>query len=905
MKKTIVVLFVLLFVSTIDAYNVQIIGKKGSYSQININNTIGYTADNVLSSNYVLASDKIVYFSTNGNTTIRVFLSSPLLSKDVKIGLVTKKTPITIHDISINSSQFHLITPVTTQNFVYPTKFLLSDKITIVDLNISFDSSKITTFEEFDIILLNASNIELIRLDPFLSGYSYRYPITIQSMPSLENYIFRLDLNAEVLSDKNLFFWSNTLVNGNDVKFTLSDGTTQIKYNKLFWNEDLNARFDVNVGPVTVGSNIIYMYFGKTSDTNQTDGNVTFELYDTFEDGDYTGKPTWTVSGGTCSAATAAKYDGSYGFQLNSSADIRSTIENVPRKFWFYVYSGTSGLKFVEIRNTDASLVFDCRITNPNFACSNTTLGHDNVYTSIINNTWYKIMYEYKPGEVFYTVKLYTTDTNLLATAVKMTYTSTGFIPAKVRLYSDSGVTTYMDNIVYSDSNKYTFSLGALEYSNYPPDINLTTMLLGSVFVAGGSNYQIDFNVSDVDNNSLLVDMNYTTTHTIDTGLSIFTDKNTLDLNCDGNDFTVATKCSYLWTVPELNGNYYINVHIRDDFNIPDSNVTNYYLIIDSTTPILSNPYPLLPSNTYDASLVFNVEYTETNPYLCYAKVYKNGVWLADDNSTILSGKCNYVYNTTVNGDVVLVQFRLYDRVGYYTDLNTSAYTFYNASPTFTALNITPAIFSTTTTITTTITIIDENRNVLNVTGYWQKSSDTVTYTSFVEAVIVYASTDGNSYTYSVNTPVIADFVTGNVMRLRVTVSDGFNAEVTQNSNVITYSETVGTIVVVNPVVSASHSALEPTGSGKDVGVGDWISGSMGLLVGLGTAALVFFLIMKLDIWPIREVLILIFLFLGGNFLGAFGQLMNVPILKSLNGFMLGMALLVFWTMTWLLNKNN
>ena len=140
----------------------------------------------------------------------------------------------------------------------------------------------------------------------WLTGYAYRKKTTITGQTGAgTNYQIKLQIGNVSGGDFNLS--GHALNFPNDIRFTNSDGFTQLYY----WIENIAT------APITVwikvtadlGTNVdIYCYYGKTSDTAASDGTNTFQFFDDFADNKYTGRtnpsyPTWSVITGTWSAS--------------------------------------------------------------------------------------------------------------------------------------------------------------------------------------------------------------------------------------------------------------------------------------------------------------------------------------------------------------------------------------------------------------------------------------------------------------------------------------------------------------------------------------------------------------------------------------------------------------------------
>lgn len=460
--------------------------------------------------------------------------------------------------------------------------------------------------------------------------------------------------------------------------------------------------------------------------------------------------------------------------------------------------------------------------------------------------------------------------------------------------------------------NEPTIVLGAEEENVLDPDTNVTQPNVLGVMLAGGSSYTIKFNVQDGDSNTLLVDLNYSQSTTQGDGVEIINDMNTTgaSITCVDSDFIDVTSCEYIWTVVGIDGNRFITILVEDERGVTAYDASDYNILIDNTIPVLSDP---LPSSDFDINWATNIDanvaYSETNPFYCTVIPSVNDINSADENASLSGGRCDYTYTGTLDcDDEIEFYFVMYDITEQPSAILQTATMDYNCgvidfAPEIITLTISPYVILSTSTLTINLDINDNDYGLLTNTGYWQRSTDSINFVTFENAVVVYSSSVGTLHTYAVGQPTlsISPLAEGDFLRLRVTTDDGVNATDTVNSNIISYSEDITAIVNVSPTTDLN--AIDPSRSETDVDINDLISMFSGLLFGLGSSALVFYLIMKIDIHPIKEILILIFLFTMGNFIGAFGTLMNIPILNNVTGFMLGMFLLVFWVGMWLLNS--
>jgi uncharacterized repeat protein (TIGR01451 family) len=109
----------------------------------------------------------------------------------------------------------------------------------------------------------------------FDAAWHYRRPVKITSAASLPYYqvLIKLDINN--------FDFSRADENGADIRFTHSDGTTELKYWREVWDSaDHLAYVWVRVPSVANGETTIYIYYGNEAATSASDGNATFDGFD-------------------------------------------------------------------------------------------------------------------------------------------------------------------------------------------------------------------------------------------------------------------------------------------------------------------------------------------------------------------------------------------------------------------------------------------------------------------------------------------------------------------------------------------------------------------------------------------------------------------------------------------------
>ena len=116
-----------------------------------------------------------------------------------------------------------------------------------------------------------------------------------------------------------------------------------------------------------------------------------------------------------------------------------------------------------------------------------------------------------------------------------------------------------------------------LIFSSIVPNVPITEIVHpngGEIFDSTTvTNIDINFTVQDDDNNSLLVDLNFSTTSTQGTGTVIINDTNTdsATITCDDSDFSDVTNCTFDWDITAVpDGVFFILNKVIDSDNNSD-----------------------------------------------------------------------------------------------------------------------------------------------------------------------------------------------------------------------------------------------------------------------------------------------------------------------------------------------
>ena len=110
------------------------------------------------------------------------------------------------------------------------------------------------------------------------ADWSFRRPVSIPNSGStvLTDYQVKITLNST-------FDFANTNNNGNDIRITLEDGTTEIPFWIEEWNAGSSATIWARVPTIPTSGTAIYLYYGNANAIAASNGNTTFRFFDDFE----------------------------------------------------------------------------------------------------------------------------------------------------------------------------------------------------------------------------------------------------------------------------------------------------------------------------------------------------------------------------------------------------------------------------------------------------------------------------------------------------------------------------------------------------------------------------------------------------------------------------------------------
>jgi len=684
-------------------------------------NITAYTQKNILNSNYFIGTDKYFYGSSSGEIDLNIYLISSNMPANYKIGIKTRGKNITLK--KINTGQ-KIVSPILiiTKDYIYPNSFVLDEKLKTITLTLDFNREEIGVMEELDIILYDDKNNIVQVLDPFLSGYGNRQQGTIDTVS--------LALSGDVTNDHMILihldnandFWVNDACgDGTGITFTQSDETTELDFNVIglfdFVGNDANIALEFTPTFTSASNPTFYFYYngscvdnsegtgaypanqianwhmeetaGTTSDDATTNNvDLTHTNTPTLTAGGQIGKGTSYASGSSEKSVNTTFLDAGYSdmsFSIwikpsgaqTAFAGVISKINVNPQDEPIRLrYNATTGIDFL-VRAASTTII------------TTTT-------SNMESNAWYHIVGSRSSGgaqAIYVNGVLEDSDSGggavgagtdedfrLAEGATDVVYYD-GLID-EVAFYNVA-LTANDVSIIYASQTNTLLSFGADETSVATPDFNIVAPSATGIMIKGGMVYEVSFDVQDADSNNLLIDLNYSTSSSQGTGTEIINDSNTLSgsISCVDNDFSNSTNCTYSWTTPAADGNFFMLGLASDgtntDFDAGDNN-----FMIDS---IPSAYLEILPDVNFTKTaypLDFNATISDSGSgnFRCIAKVYFNGVYQAglDQNISATTGFCNRSITSGVPSDTnVSVGFQSVDVVGNVGDENKSFHILY------------------------------------------------------------------------------------------------------------------------------------------------------------------------------------------------------------------------------------
>lgn len=691
----------LLFPIIAQAVEFEKVSKIEGFEKILIDGSIiAYTQSSILNASQLLATDKIFYGSSSGTVKIIVYLSDQDINSGIrkyKIGLETHGLLVKITKIRVdNEAELEFINPKEGTSFIFNTVLDVSKELHKVEFTVTFDPELAGFFKKFDVVLYDRFGNELLRDDPFLSGFDQRQAINIGSTHSaiVEDYthIVRLvDLSTLNCADNNSMAVAYQAPSPTEIDIVL-EGTCGVSTDaNIFFREQ--TLIPANTGLVASDTNGYFIYSRNTSRANPLrDCNNVFTFCDDFEDGTITG---WNnISGTPFVATTAQAIEGIFSMSGGGNAshylDQTMNIDTNAEGWFRFTANGTaSGAIHGVSTNNGANFELNWRIDEGN--SNKFRLFNGSTFTTCIGvnpditvDAWFRWKFHLTASGT-YDAYLFDDQGTLLCNHVGVsTDTADEFF---VLADTDSG-TSFMDffKLIQGIDVHPEYTIGTLEIFNATPDININIPNLTGIQIKGGDVFIIDFNISDIDNNSLLIDLNYSSTQSQGTGTVIINDVNTdsATITCADSDFINSTNCTFSWTTPTLDANFFILAVASDGESVDAFDASDFNFMIDSTAPTFLT---ILPDVNFTKT-AFNLDFNATiddgvgsGNFRCITRVFFDGVLQGglDLNVDGSTGTCIRSISSGVPNDTnVSVGFSSVDNVGNVSDENVSQLIFFS-----------------------------------------------------------------------------------------------------------------------------------------------------------------------------------------------------------------------------------
>lgn len=130
----------------------------------------------------------------------------------------------------------------------------------------------------FIVLFLSLLTNQFLVAQDWLTGWTYRKLITVTNNEGSElvGYQSRVSLDGS-------FPWGHVKSDGSDIRFTMSDGTSDIAFWIESWTYNSSATIWVKIPSIPVSGTAVYLYYDNSSATSAANGNTTFEFFDDFE----------------------------------------------------------------------------------------------------------------------------------------------------------------------------------------------------------------------------------------------------------------------------------------------------------------------------------------------------------------------------------------------------------------------------------------------------------------------------------------------------------------------------------------------------------------------------------------------------------------------------------------------
>ena len=405
----------------------------------------------------------------------------------------------------------------------------------------------------------------------FDNDFKFKQEFTVQSPSSATQYEFLLDLNSTTIGQH---FLDNVKDDFSDLRIVDSTETFALDY----WivsgsiTPDTNGHvwFDSNV---VSGDNTFFVYYGNVSAVSLSDFNSVFDLYDDFSDGNFLSDPVWGVKVGSWEVDSRDRLGGTFfaGNVIDSNFTTpKELVRNSALASVNYNHTdlGGSSNVFFWISSTAPTCTGasseSVKITSAGNISIENGAGFNALDTENLEIDQDIDVVIYKDeADRFYAV---IGDLNFYGASASATNLRPSYESVCVNENTGSNPATSFDNFFFSQAtlvDTNTLLSGV-------PQANFTTLVTSP---NGGESFDktlfqttipINFQVFNTSSNSLLIDINFSTSSTQGTGVPIITDVNTdsATIVCDDADFSDITNCSFTWDASSVAvNNYFILIN--------------------------------------------------------------------------------------------------------------------------------------------------------------------------------------------------------------------------------------------------------------------------------------------------------------------------------------------------------
>ena len=271
-------------------------------------------------------------------------------------------------------------------------------------------------------------------------------------------------------------------------------------------------------------------------------------------------------------------------------------------------------------------------------------------------------------------------------------------------LNSDNRTTNFWVAVCDS-TNCSTISSTDYFYVNHVPNITIIQPNGGETINQTQGNYDIQFNVSDADNEPLMANIYYGTTQGSTT--NIINASLNLTTSCTDSDSDVSTtnNCVYSWNSSGVYGSYFLTIIVNDSYTTNSDSSDSQFDVIS----LIDDENPQIPEQWIESATIYSGR--ETQIYANITDDNLNYVWFEIDTAsisdTIMTNTTALTYNASFTApEIGTYNFKVYanDTIG---NLNNSMpwQEFTVTKPSATAQNI---LAPSTSTPYTTIRISAE-----------------------------------------------------------------------------------------------------------------------------------------------------------------------------------------------------